>query len=78
MKQTICSVGDTIFHDGFPAGYDLDPIRNVVEQADVRLFNLEIVVSDRALFGSTYLCDRNRQFGTALRLNGNVMEVALT
>ena len=54
MKQTICSVGDTIFHDGFPTGYDLSPIKDVVRQADVRLFNLEIVVSDRALYGSTY------------------------
>ena len=54
MKQTLCSVGDTIFHDGFPADYDLAPIRNVVEKADVRLFNLEIVVSDKVPFGSTY------------------------
>ena len=54
MRQTICSVGDTIFHDGFPAGYDLNPIRNVAARADVKLFNLEIVVSDNAPFGSTY------------------------
>jgi len=54
MKQTICTVGDTIFHDGFPADYDLNPIKNLLAQADVRLFNLEIVVSDNAPFGSTY------------------------
>lgn len=54
MKQTICSVGDTIFHDGFPDNYDIAPIKNVVEKADVKLFNLEIVLSDRAIYGSTY------------------------
>ena len=54
MRQTICSVGDTIFHDGFPAGYDLNPIRNVAARADVKLFNLENVVSDRDIFGSSY------------------------
>ena len=54
MKQTICSVGDAILLEGFPDGYDITPVKNIVEKADVRLFNLENVLSDRAIYGSTY------------------------
>ena len=54
MKQTICSVGDAILLESFPDGYDITPVKNIVEKADVRLFNLENVLSDRAIYGSTY------------------------
>ena len=54
MIQTICSVGDAILLEGFPDGYDITPVKNIVEKADVRLFNLENVLSDRAIYGSTY------------------------
>ena len=54
MKQTICSVGDAILHEKFPQNYDVTPIREIVEKADVRLFNLENVLSDRPVFASTY------------------------
>ena len=49
MKQTICSVGDAILLDKIPESYDFAPIKNVVEKADVKLFNLENVLSDRKL-----------------------------
>ena len=54
MKQTICSVGDAILLERFPEGYDISAIKNIVESADVRLFNLENVLSDRRIFGSSY------------------------
>lgn len=54
MKQTICSVGDAILHVKFSPDYDITPIKDILSKADVRLFNLENVISDRAVFGSTY------------------------
>ena len=54
MRQTICSVGDAILLEKFPEDYDVTPIKKIVEQADVRLFNLENVLSDRPIYGSTY------------------------
>ena len=45
MKQTICSVGDVIFHDGFPENYDLTPIKNIVEKADGSKYGYLIVES---------------------------------
>ena len=54
MRQTICSVGDAILLEKFPADYDVTSIKKIVEQADIRLFNLENVLSDRAIYGSTY------------------------
>ena len=54
MKQTVCSVGDIIFIDDMPKGYDITPLKNIIEQADVKLFNLENVLSDKPLYGSSY------------------------
>ena len=54
MKQTICSVGDSILLEEFPEGYNIDGIKEIVESADVKLFNLENVLSDRQLYGSSY------------------------
>ena len=54
MKQTICSVGDAILLERFPESYDITPIANIVKGADVRLFNLENVLSDRPIYASSY------------------------
>ena len=54
MKQIICSVGDAILLERFPESYDGTPIKKIVEKADVRLFNLENVLSDRPLYASSY------------------------
>lgn len=54
MKQMICSVGDAILLENFPSSYDFDPIANIVNEADVRLFNLENVLSDRRIYASSY------------------------
>ena len=54
MKQTICSVGDSILMEKFPEKYNFDRIKNILEKADVKLFNLENVVSNNVLFGSSF------------------------
>ena len=54
MKQTICSVGDAILLERFSENYDITPIKEIVEKADVRLFNLENVLSDRPIYASSY------------------------
>ncbi len=55
MKYTICSVGDAIHTSPMPKGYDGMDVKEILGQADVRLFNLEYVVSDRApAFGSSF------------------------
>lgn len=54
MKQTICSVGDAILLERFPDSYDVTPIQEIAKKADVRLFNLENVLSDRPIYASSY------------------------
>ncbi len=54
MKQTICSVGDAILLERIPESYDITSIKEIVEKADVRLFNLENVLSDRPIYASSY------------------------
>ena len=54
MKQTICSVGDIIHIDKMPKDYDVTPLKEIIEKADVRLFNLENVLSDKPIYGSSY------------------------
>ncbi len=54
MKQMICSVGDAILLKRFPESYDVAPIKEIVEKADVKLFNLENVLSDRRIYASSY------------------------
>lgn len=54
MKQTICSVGDAILLENFSESYDITPIKEIVEKADIRLFNLENVLSDKPIYASSY------------------------
>lgn len=54
MKTTVCSVGDIIFIDDLPKEYDMAPLKNIIEKADARLFNLENVLSDKPIYGSSY------------------------
>ena len=54
MKQTILSVGDAILLEKFPESYDVNPIKEIVEKADAKLFNLENVLSDRRIYASSY------------------------
>ena len=53
MKQTVCSVGDIIFIDKMPESYDITPLKSIIEKADVKLFNLENVLSDKPIYGSS-------------------------
>lgn len=54
MKQTILSVGDAILLEKIPEDYDFNPIKEIVEKADAKLFNLENVLSDRRIYASSY------------------------
>ena len=54
MKTKICSVGDSIYITKMSEDYDMEPLKKVIGQADVRLFNLENVLSDDAIYGSAY------------------------
>ena len=54
MKQTICSVGDAILLERFRENYDVTAIKEIMKEADVRLFNLENVLSDRPIYASSY------------------------
>ncbi len=54
MKQKIISVGDAILLERFPENYDIRPIREIVDTADAKLFNLENVLSDRQIYASSY------------------------
>ena len=54
MKQSILSVGDAILLEKFPESYDVNPIKEIVEKADAKLFNLENVLSDRRIYASSY------------------------
>jgi len=54
MKQTICTVGDIIYIDKMPDSYDKIALANVIKKADVKLFNLENVLSDKPIYGSSY------------------------
>ena len=54
MKQTVCSVGDIIFIDKMPENYNITPLKSIIEKADVKLFNLENVLSDKPIYGSSY------------------------
>ena len=53
MKQTICSVGDIIYIDKMTEDYDVTPLKQIIEKADVRLFNLENVLSDKPIYSSS-------------------------
>lgn len=54
MKQKILSVGDAILLEKFPEDYNIAPVRDIVKTADVKLFNLENVLSDRQIFASSF------------------------
>ncbi len=54
MKQTICSVGDAILLERFNKDYDGSPIKNIIKKADIKLFNLENVISDKPIYASSY------------------------
>ena len=51
----ICITGDSILMDAMPESYQgLAPIREYISQADVRINNMEMVLSDYDQFASTY------------------------
>ena len=51
----ICITGDSILMDKLPKSYQgLAPVRDYIAQADVRINNLEMVISNNDQFASTY------------------------
>ncbi len=55
MKTKVCITGDSILMSPLPADYDAhEPIKAFINQADIRINNLEMVVSDFDCFASTF------------------------
>jgi len=55
MKTKICVTGDSILMRPFPESYDAkDAVCQYIGQADVRINNLEMVISNNNRFASTY------------------------
>lgn len=54
MKVKICATGDNMHLQPFPAEYDFSRIASVVQKCDVRITNLETVVSNWNCCASTY------------------------
>lgn len=51
----ICITGDSILMEKMPASYEgLAPVRDYINQADVRINNMEMVLSNYDCFASTY------------------------
>lgn len=53
-KLSVCATGDLMLLKPFPEGYDVTPIAAEIAKADVRITNLESVVSDWDCFASTF------------------------
>ena len=50
----ICITGDSILMEKMPASYEgLAPVRDYINQADVRINNMEMVLSNYDCFAST-------------------------
>lgn len=54
MGLKICATGDLMLLSDFPASYDYIKIADIIKQNDVRLTNLESVVSDWNCYASTF------------------------
>jgi poly-gamma-glutamate synthesis protein (capsule biosynthesis protein) len=55
MKTKICITGDSILMSPLPSDYEAhEPIKEFIKQADVRINNLEMVISDYDCFASTF------------------------
>ena len=54
MKLTVCASGDLMLLDHFPETYDFSKIGGVIQENDVKITNLESVVSKWDCFASTY------------------------
>ena len=51
----ICITGDSILMDPIPESYTgMEPVRSYINQADVRINNMEMVLSNYDVFASTY------------------------
>lgn len=55
MTTKVCITGDSILMQPIPDGYEgLEPLRAFIGQADVRINNLEMVISNNQCFASTF------------------------
>lgn len=71
MEHIICSVGDIIYTKSGLTDNHILSLKNVIQKADTRLFNLENVLSDKPIYGSSF-CG-----GTWLLADENTKEEAL-
>ena len=54
MKIKICATGDLMLLKKFPEEYDFEEIYNIINKCDVKITNLESVVSNFNCFASTF------------------------
>lgn len=54
MKIRICATGDLMLLDRFPADYNYETVANEIKKNDVKITNLESVVSNWDCFASTF------------------------
>ena len=54
MELSVCATGDLMLLEKFPGDYDVDVISNMISKCDVRITNIESVVSDWNCFASTF------------------------
>lgn len=54
MKISICATGDNMHLRPFPCEYDYTGIASIIQRQDVRITNLETVVSEWNCYASTY------------------------
>lgn len=54
MEKKICAVGDVILMESLPDDYDLQALKDIICQADMKLFNLEEVLCDEDIYASSY------------------------
>ena len=54
MKIKICAAGDMMLLERLPAGYPFHAVKDLIAQNDIRLTNLETVLSDWDCFASSF------------------------
>lgn len=76
MSTKICAASDVIITDKFPKEYKPSVLSEKINEADLKTFNLEIVISDKPVFGSAYcggtwLITGTQQLDEALKFGFN-------
>ena len=54
MKIKVCAAGDLMLLDKLPPNYNIEPLSDIINSCDVKITNLETVVSNWDCFASTF------------------------